>query len=417
MCRSGRSVRIRARTRASQAACSRCGTISQRVHSSYERRVCDSAVGGQETVLHLRVRRFRCGNDDCTVKTFAEQVPGLTIRYGRYSVPLRTLLQTIALALGGRAGARLTCRLAATVNRMTLIRMIRSLPDPQPGDGPQVLGVDDFALRRGRTYGTILIDITASRPVDVLSERSSDALAAWLRERPGVEIICRDRAGCYADGAARGAPQAIQVADRWHMWANLGDAVERTVTKHRAHLRDLPVVTPPVEVTAPAPAPVAAPPAGEPACPERRPGRLAEWTRHRHALVHQLLGQGRDLRAIARELKLARNTVRRFARASSREELLVHNGTGKRPKMIEEYAGYLRQRWEQGCTNAEQLYQEITAMGYRGKATWCASSWSPGGHRPASPCRHPRPPSARPPAGSSATPTHSTPTSTSTCRP
>ncbi|MEN3541243.1 ISL3 family transposase [Microbispora sp. ZYX-F-249] len=369
MCRSGRSVRIRARTRASQAACSRCGMISQRVHSSYERRVCDTAVGGQETVLHLRVRRFRCGNDDCAAKTFAEQVPGLTIRYGRYSVPLRTLLQTIALALGGRAGARLTHLLAAAVNRMTLIRLIRSLPDPEPTKGPQVLGVDDFALRRGRTYGTILIDITTSRPVDVLPERSSDALATWRRARPGVQIICRDRAGCYADGAARGAPQAIQVADRWHMWRNLGDAVERTVTKHRAHLRDLAAVTPPDEVTAPAPAPVTAPPASEPARPERRPGRLAERTRHRHTLIHQLLAQGRDLRAIARELKLARNTVRRFARANDPEELLVHNGTGKRPKMIEEYAGYLRQRWEEGCTNAEQLYQEITAMGYRGKAT------------------------------------------------
>ncbi|MEU8273571.1 ISL3 family transposase, partial [Microbispora bryophytorum] len=365
--RSGRSIRIRARTRASQAVCSRCGMVSQRVHSSYERRVCDSAVGGQEMVLHLRVRRFRCGNHGCTAKTFAEQVPGLTVRYGRYSVPLRTLLQTIALALGGRAGARLTCRLATAVNRMTLIRLIRSLPDPQPGEGPQVLGVDDFALRRSRTYGTILIDITASRPVDVLPERSADALAAWLRDRPGVEIICRDRAGCYADGAARGAPQAIQVADRWHMWRNLGDAVERTVTKHRAHLRDLSVVTPPVEVTAPAP--VTAPPTGEPARSERRSGRVAERTRQRHALIHQLLAQGRDLRAIARELNLARNTVRRFARASSPEELLVHTGTGQRPKMIEEYAGYLRQRWEEGCTNAEHLFQEVKAMGYRGKAT------------------------------------------------
>ncbi|MEV5409876.1 hypothetical protein AB0K60_13675 [Thermopolyspora sp. NPDC052614] len=93
---------------------------------------------------------------------------------------------------------------------------------------------------------------------------------------------------------------------------------------------------------------------------------MAERTRHRHALIHQLLAQGHDLRAIARELKLARNTVRRFARANDPEELLVHNGTGKRPRMIEEFAGHLRRRWNQGCTNAEQLYQEIRAMGYRG---------------------------------------------------
>ncbi|MFC4592560.1 ISL3 family transposase [Sphaerisporangium corydalis] len=367
MGRSGRSVRIRARTRTSQAACPQCGMVSQRVHSSYERRVCDTAVSGQETVLHLRVQRFRCGNDDCGKQTFAEQIPGLTVRYGRYSTPLRNLLQTIGLALGGRAGARLTHHLAAAVNRMTLIRLIRSLPDPHPGPGPEVLGVDDFALRRGHTYGTILIDITTSRPIDMLPERSSDALATWLRQRPGVQVICRDRAGCYADGATRGAPQATQVADRWHMWRNLGDAVERTITKHRNHLRDLTPALRPADM--PSPASTSEPLPAKADHIEPRAGRLAKRTRHRHTLVHRLIAQGHDLRTIARELGLARNTVRRFARAGSPEELLVNDGTGKRPRAMEEFAVHLRQRWEQGCTNAEQLYQEIKAMGYLGKGT------------------------------------------------
>jgi hypothetical protein len=206
---------------------------------------------------------------------------------------------------------------------MTLIRMIRSLPDPAYDSAPRVLGVDDFALRRGHTYGTILIDMAISRPIDVLAERSADSLAAWLQHHPGVEVVCRDRAGCYAEGTARGALEAIQVADRWHMWRNLGDAVERTVAKHRACLRDLPKTL--VEADDPRPAmPLEPEPEPEPDTgAERRQGRVPERARHRYAAVHDLIAEGRGLRAIARQLGVSRNTVRRFARADSPEELLV----------------------------------------------------------------------------------------------
>ena len=382
----GKSVRIQASTQTLEAACPACGAASRQVHSRYERRLCDIAVASQETLIHLQVRRFFCRNRDCGKKTFAEQVPGLTTRYGRWSAGLTEALRALALALGGRAGARLAGQLAAGVSRMTLIRLIRALPDPAAASAPGVLGVDEFALRRGHSYGTLLVNVQTRRPVNVLPERSAESFAAWLAAHPGTEVICRDRAGCYADGAARGAPEAVQVADRWHLWHNLGDAVERAVAQHRHCLGAATAARSELQAAQ----------ASRPAAPARHASRrIAERTRQRHAAIHQRLAQGQSLSVIAAELGLARNTVRRFARAADPEELLVNDWSSQRPRLLDEHASYLRQRWNQGCTDAAQLCREIQARGYRGSYTLVRDHLAPLRVTTSAPPPLPRPPKVR----------------------
>ncbi|MEO3753636.1 transposase [Streptomyces sp. B6B3] len=249
-----------------------------------------------------------------------------------------------------------------TAGRDTLLRLVRALPDPDRAT-PRVLGVDDFAFRKGHTYGTILIDIDTHRPVDVLPDREPATLAAWLASHPGVEVICRDRSGAYADDARTGAPEAIHCAGRWHLFHNLVEAVEKTVIRHRALL---PEPEPPDDQPALTAEDVqAAVPTAPATATPRTSGRISDRTHERHQAVHDLHCQGLSLRGIAAQLGLARNTVRRFLRAASADDLLAGKWTG-RACSLDAHKSYLHQRWAQGCTTARRLFEEIRDRGYTG---------------------------------------------------
>jgi transposase len=338
---------IWARARAGRAACPGCGTVSGRVHSRYQRRLADAALGGRKVMIRLVVRRFFCDAPGCPAATFAEQVEGLTSRYARRTPLLAAMLGAVAVALAGRAGARLARVLCAAAGRSTLLRLVMAIPDPA-------------ALKRGQNYGTVLIDCETGAPLELLEGRDARPLADWLTDHPGVEVICRDRSGAYADGARTGAPGAVQVADRFHLWQNLAKAAERCVAAHRACLAE------------PDPRPDGAPehePGGEPAqlLPQPEPaGKFAERARRHHAIVHELLAEGQPIRTIARQLGWGRHTVQRYARAATWQELADGKWRTGRSSKLDPFKPHLQQRWEQGCTSARQLYQEITAAGFHG---------------------------------------------------
>jgi transposase len=320
----GDAVVISASCQAGSACCPRCGLESARVHGGYARLVTDGAAGGRPVLIVLQVRRFRCRNPACTAVTFAEQAAGVSERYRRRSVPLTAMLAGFGLELAGRAAARLAGTLGIAVHPATVLRLIATAAEPEVTAAPEVPGAGDFALAKGQVYGTVLVDMRTGDVTGLLPDREAATLQAWLRAHPGATVICRDRAGNYAEGARAGAPDAIQVADRWHLWHNLAEYAGKTVAAHRGCLKDQPGGDAPDPAGTPEHEPLGQAEAGQvppdgflDACGRER--RLVARTRERHAEIRRRLDAGESLSAISRATGLDRKTVQRFARAGSRD--------------------------------------------------------------------------------------------------
>jgi transposase len=352
-------VTIIAAAHQATADCPSCHQPSGRTHSRYERRLRDLPWQGRPVILLLRARRFRCPNPACPRQTFAERVGHVVAAAARRTERLAELQRRIALATGGEAGARLAVRLAMPASPDTLLRLV-ARTDPAPQPTPRVLGVDDWALRRGHRYGTVLVDLERNKVVDLLPDRQADTLAAWLRRHPGVEIVARDRAGAYADSVRAGAPQARQVADRWHMLRNLGDAMRSIVERYHAVLRRIARQVADEMAARPHHAPVEAP---RPTAPERRKRAAFARRQARYMEAERLLTDGLSLPDVAMRRGVDPRTLRRW-RELGHAPLWDRRPSGS---ILDPFRPHLERRWAAGCGNARQLWRELVGLGFAGR--------------------------------------------------
>jgi transposase len=384
-----------------RSCCPRCHRSSDRVHSHYQRVLADLPWEGVPVRIQLHVRRFFCSASACQQQIFTERLPHTVRCYGRRTCRLGETIQQIALALGGQGGSRLARQLGILASGSTFLRELRRRAMATPKQGPRVLGIDDWAWRKGHRYGTILCDLEQGKVIDLLPERSEESTEEWMRHHPGTEIVSRDRASLYAEAATKAAPQAIQVADRWHLLHNLTETLVDALAPHHRLLTEVAKATSDKpKASEPSPAQLA-----DPAPPRsRRQRQRQKANRERRLACYEAvmaeLRQGLTQAEIARRNGLGIRTVRRWIRAQGFPERKV----SPRSTRVDPQAEYIRQRWQQGCHNASRLWRELRERGFKGQAAsvrnWIRKHYGP--RR----CRAKRRPPQSPSPATRASPRH-----------
>ncbi|MBO0780398.1 MAG: ISL3 family transposase [Ktedonobacteraceae bacterium] len=352
----GNQVEIQVLSHRSRCLCPGCSLPSQAIHSYYRRHPMELPCTGRRVRIVLSVKKFFCHNPDCPRKVFTERIPELIEPSSRLTTRLRALIQAMGVAFNANGGTRLAEQMGVQVSRRTVLFSLHLLPVPPVGQIKRV-GIDDFAWKRGVRYGTVLIDLDSHRIIDILADRETESIKQWLQFHPEIEMISRDRGGVYADGAAQGAPQAIQCADRWHLCKNLGDAVE-SYLKH--HPLAIPASTPALETKETV--------TSASTYEQRRQQRRAQVTFERKQAivekVREMHRQGISGHGIAAELHLARGTVRKYLQT---EGPIRQTPRTRQPSLLDPHYDYLCQRWNEDTPTALQLFGELQQRGFQGK--------------------------------------------------
>ena len=385
------TITINLHARQATARCPLCGRRSKRVHSRYERTLADLPWGEYAVTIRLSIRRLFCENARCERRLFAERLPGVATPWARKTPRLTGRLTAVGLALGGAAGMRLGRKLGLNASRNTLLRLVRRAPMPDVAT-PSALGVDDWALRKRHSYGTVLVDLDQHRPVALLPGREADTLATWLRKHPGVTVISRDRAGAYAKGARTGAPGAVQVADRFHLLQNLAETLEVVFAVHAKELRAAEQAR--RDAVATERGAVSIPPAQ----PQTRARVLACERRERRATAHEpvwaLRSQGWSGQVIARHLGISRATVFRNLRSEVFPERKDRRDAGH--SLLDPWQHVVFEHWNNGRRHGRWLFRTLQNDGYQGSYPTLARYLqrlraAPGTVAARKPAKHPRP--------------------------